>query len=53
MRERQSAPHFPSPPHFSMWASNNIMRHYIRDGKLAQAKEFADKLKGISQFGYH
>jgi len=36
-----------------MWASNNIMRHYIRDGKLAQAKEFADKLKGISQFGYH
>jgi serine/threonine protein kinase/tetratricopeptide (TPR) repeat protein len=36
----------------SMWVSSNIMRHYIRDGKLAQAKEFADKLKGINQFGY-
>jgi tetratricopeptide (TPR) repeat protein len=29
----------------SVWASNNIMREYIRDGKLAQAKEFAEKLK--------
>jgi serine/threonine protein kinase/TolB-like protein len=35
----------------SLWASNNIMREYIRDGKLAQAKQFADKLKGMSQFG--
>jgi eukaryotic-like serine/threonine-protein kinase len=28
----------------SEWASNNVMRHYIRDGKPAQAKEIADKL---------
>ncbi len=36
----------------SVWASNNIMRHYIRDGKLAQAKEIAEKFKDISQFDY-
>jgi serine/threonine protein kinase/TolB-like protein len=29
----------------SEWASDNIMRHYIRDGKLAQAKEIAEKFK--------
>jgi tetratricopeptide (TPR) repeat protein len=29
----------------SVWASNNIMRYYLRDGKLAQAKEIADKFK--------
>jgi serine/threonine protein kinase len=29
----------------SVWASDNIMRHYIRDGKLAQAKEIAGKFK--------
>ena len=29
----------------SVWASDNIMRHYIRDGKLAQAKEIAEKFK--------
>jgi serine/threonine protein kinase/tetratricopeptide (TPR) repeat protein len=29
----------------SQWASNNVMRHYIRDGKLGQAKEVADKFK--------
>jgi eukaryotic-like serine/threonine-protein kinase len=27
----------------SVWASSNIMRHYIRDGKLARAKEAAGK----------
>jgi len=27
----------------SMWASSNLMRHYLREGKLAQAKELADK----------
>ncbi len=27
----------------SMWASSNLMRHYLRDGKLAQAKELAGK----------
>jgi serine/threonine protein kinase/TolB-like protein len=29
----------------SEWASDNIMRHYIRDGKLAQAKEITEKFK--------
>jgi eukaryotic-like serine/threonine-protein kinase len=29
----------------SVWASSNTMRHYIRDGKLAQAKEIAEKFK--------
>ena len=28
----------------SVWASTNIMRHFIRDGKLAQAREVAQKL---------
>ena len=36
----------------SVWASNNVMRHYIRDGKLAQAKEIAEKHKDTNQFGY-
>jgi hypothetical protein len=36
----------------SYWASNNMMRHYIRDEKLAQAKEMAAKLKDDPQFGY-
>jgi eukaryotic-like serine/threonine-protein kinase len=34
----------------SVWASSNIMRHYIRDGKVAQAKEIADKEKDTSRF---
>jgi hypothetical protein len=29
----------------SEWASDGIMRHYIRDGKIAQAKEIAEKFK--------
>jgi len=29
----------------SLWASDNIMRHYIRDGKITQAKEIAEKFK--------
>jgi serine/threonine protein kinase/TolB-like protein len=29
----------------SEWASDNVMRHYIRDGKLPQAKEIAEKFK--------
>jgi serine/threonine protein kinase/tetratricopeptide (TPR) repeat protein len=36
----------------SVWASNNIMRHYLRDGKLAQAKEIAEKFKDISTFDF-
>jgi serine/threonine protein kinase/TolB-like protein/tetratricopeptide (TPR) repeat protein len=30
------------------WAANNVIRHYVRDGKLAQAKEIADKYKGAT-----
>jgi hypothetical protein len=36
----------------SEWTSNNIMRQYIRDGKLAQAREIADKHRDRNQFGY-
>ena len=36
----------------SEWASNNVMRHYIREGKLAQAKETAEKFKDTDRFGY-
>jgi tetratricopeptide (TPR) repeat protein len=36
----------------SVWVANNMMRHYIREGKLAQAREMADKLRDMSQFGY-
>jgi serine/threonine protein kinase len=35
----------------SVWASSNIMRHYMREGKLAQAKELAANVKGMNQFG--
>jgi len=35
----------------SEWASSNVMRHYIRDGKLAQARELAEKHKDANQFG--
>ena len=36
----------------SLWASNNMIRHYIRDGKLAQAREMAANIKDDPQFGY-
>ena len=36
----------------SEWAANNFMRHYLREGKLAQAKEIAAKFKGVSFPGY-
>src|SRR5258708_7008874 len=29
----------------SEWASNNVMRHYLREGKVAQTKEIAEKFK--------
>jgi serine/threonine protein kinase len=29
----------------SVWASDNVMRHYVREGKFAQAKEIAEKFK--------
>ena len=35
----------------SIWANDNLMRHYVRDGKLAQAKELAGKLKDVHGFG--
>jgi tetratricopeptide (TPR) repeat protein len=35
----------------SVWAASNVVRHYIRDGKLAQAKEIAEKHKDTNQFG--
>lgn len=36
----------------SEWAENNVMRHYIREGKLAQVKKIAEKRQDISRFGY-
>jgi serine/threonine protein kinase/TolB-like protein len=36
----------------SVWASDNIMRHYIRDGKFAQAKEIAQKFNDTRDFGF-
>ena len=36
----------------SEWSENNVMRQYLRQGKLAQATEIAEKSKGFSQFSY-
>jgi tetratricopeptide (TPR) repeat protein len=36
----------------SEWASSNIMQQYIRDGKLAQAKEIAEKFKDSRDFSF-
>ena len=36
----------------SQWVSNNLMRHYLREGKLAQAKEIVEKNKDTSRFDY-
>src|ERR1700686_911330 len=36
----------------TVWASNNIMRHYIRDGKLAQAKELGEKFKDTNKYAH-
>ena len=36
----------------SVWSSSNLIRHYIREGKLAQAKEVAKKLKDNLSQGY-
>jgi eukaryotic-like serine/threonine-protein kinase len=36
----------------SVWASDNIMRHYIRDGKFAQAKEIAQKFSNTRDFAF-
>ena len=36
----------------SQWVSNNVMRHYLREGKVAQAKEIVEKNKDTSRFDY-
>jgi eukaryotic-like serine/threonine-protein kinase len=35
----------------SAWSTNNLIRHYVREGKMAQAKEQAATLKDASSFG--
>jgi serine/threonine protein kinase/tetratricopeptide (TPR) repeat protein len=35
----------------SAWSTNNLIRHYVREGKMAQAKEQATTLKDASSFG--
>ncbi len=34
----------------SLWSSSNLMREYIEDGKLSQAREIAQKVSGQSDF---
>jgi len=36
----------------SLWASSNIMQHYIRDGKITQAREIVDKFKSSPNFNF-
>jgi hypothetical protein len=36
----------------SAWSASNVMRHHIRDGSLAQAREIAEKHKDRNQFGF-
>jgi serine/threonine protein kinase/TolB-like protein len=36
----------------SEWAADNLMRHYIRDGKLAPAREIAEKFKENRNFAF-
>ena len=36
----------------SLWASDNIMRHYIREGKIAQAREIGEKFKDSRGLGF-
>jgi len=35
----------------SEWSENNVMRHYLREGKLTQAKEIAEKNNGKFTYG--
>ena len=32
----------------SEWASTSVLRHYLRDGKIAQAKELSEKFNNLS-----
>jgi eukaryotic-like serine/threonine-protein kinase len=34
----------------SVWMSDNLVRHYVRDGKLVQAKEVVEKFAGLPGF---
>ena len=36
----------------SLWAASNIKQHYIRDGKLTQAREIVDKFKSSPNFNF-
>jgi len=36
----------------SEWALNNVMRHYLREGKVAQAKEIVEKNNDTNRFDY-
>jgi len=36
----------------SEWALNNVMRHYLREGKVAQAMEIVEKNKDTNRFDY-
>jgi len=36
----------------SEWASNNVMRHYLREARFAQAKEMSDKFKDLGAQGF-
>jgi serine/threonine protein kinase len=35
----------------SIWSTDNVMRHLVRDGKLPQARELADNMKDVPGFG--
>jgi len=36
----------------SLWSSSNMIRHFLREGKLAQAKEIAQKFKDDRMFRF-
>jgi serine/threonine protein kinase len=36
----------------SAWAASNVMRHYLRDGNLTQAREIAEKHRDTNQFAF-
>jgi serine/threonine protein kinase len=36
----------------SAWAASNVMRHYLRDGNLTQAREITEKHRDTNQFAF-
>jgi serine/threonine protein kinase/TolB-like protein len=36
----------------SVWASDNVVRHYLREGKIQQARELAEKFEDRQDFGF-